>query len=160
MKKASGVVANIYCVKCKKKTPKFTLVGYDDTLPRGGIRIIGTCAVGHENMSSFMGKKDFETAISTGKVIKGGGKCPYGGGDDDKVESMSNAPADISQSLGVEGEGHVTMFEGAARHRRSRSKSHSKKKGSAHRRKSKSKSHSRKSKSKSHSRKSHSHGKK
>ena len=152
MKKASGVVANIYCVKCKKKTPKFTLVGYDDTLPRGGIRIIGTCAAGHENMSSFMGKKDFIAAVGAGKVIKGSGKCPYRGGDDkDATAASSSAPMTAPIPEG----GDVTLFEGAARHRRSRSKSHSKGKKSAKAHKSRSKSHSKKSKSKSKS-KSHS----
>lgn len=153
MKKASGVVANIYCVKCKKKTPKFTVVGYDDTRPRGGIQITGTCAAGHENMSSFMTKKGFAEAVSAGKVIKGSGKCPYGGNDDNKID-MSAASSSSSVGTPIPDSGDVTLFEGAAaRRRRSRSKSRDKKGAKAH--KSRSKSHSKKSKSKSrsHSRK-------
>jgi hypothetical protein len=94
-----------------------------------------------------MSKADFETAMKSGKIIKGG-KCPYAGGDDEKAESSSAAPPITS--------GEVDVFEGAAkrRSRGSRGKHGSRKSRS---RKSKSKS---KSKSRSHSRKSRSHGKK
>ena len=168
MKKASGKLENKYCMSCaREKGDKtfrtaLTITGYDDTGKRGGIRISGVCPKGHK-VSTFMGKDDFEAATKAGKIIKGGGKCPYAGGEDEKVEdAAASSSAAAAPMTGSE----IDVFEGSAKRRsrgsrgshkagarKSRSKSHSKK---SHSKKSKSHSHKSKSKSKSHSR----HGKK
>ena len=143
MKKASGRLEGVYCIKGKHRV-SLTVTGYDDTGKRGGIRVTGKCPAGHD-VSTFAGKDAFAAAVASGKVIKGGaagGKCPYSGSG---AESDDFAGA--------------AMFEGAAK-RRSRGS----RKGSRHSRKGSRKSHgsrkgSRKSRgSRKGSRKSRSHG--
>ena len=111
MKPASGHMSDVYCIKGRHRA-NITVTGYDDSGKRGGIRVIGNCSQGHENVSTFVGKDAWSKAVSSGsvKIGKSGscGTCPYATGGDDETSPLTNAAVTESSA---------PSFDGAARRR-------------------------------------------
>lgn len=111
MKKVTGVLDDIWCASCRAKV-KMTVSGYEQ-LPRGALRVIGTCPKGH-NASGFAKKSQIEDALKSGK-LKAGAGCPYEGG-----LAVDDVPdfTDVSGNSEVEGSG--ARRKGSRKSRKSR----------------------------------------